>query len=65
MNLIREEGGRFHSGSLNRMSVSISNYMHNDDCSIPMDNHSYNVTENDEQNLQTHNRLIYNTYASG
>ncbi|XP_025201556.1 nuclear transcription factor Y subunit alpha-like isoform X2 [Melanaphis sacchari] len=63
MNRIRGEGGRFHSGSLKRMSMSSSKNMQNDDCNIRMDNHSYHVTIkrqiDDEQNLQSHNGLVY------
>lgn len=63
MNRIRGEGGRFHSGSLKRMSMSSSKNMQNDDCNIRMDNHSYHVTIkrqiDDEQSLQSHNGLVY------
>ncbi|KAL5234758.1 hypothetical protein ACI65C_002168 [Semiaphis heraclei] len=63
MNRIRGEGGRFHSGSLKRMSMSSSKNMQNDDCNIQMNNHSYHVTIkrqiDDEQNLQSHNGLVY------
>ncbi|XP_025420238.1 nuclear transcription factor Y subunit alpha-like isoform X2 [Sipha flava] len=64
MNRIRGEGGRFHSGSLKRMSMSNNKNMQNDNCNIRMvDNHSYHVTIkrqiDDEQNLQSHNGLVY------
>lgn len=63
MNRIRGEGGRFHSGSLKRMSMSSSKNMQNEDCNIQMNNHSYHVTIkrqiDDEQNLQSHNGLVY------
>lgn len=66
MNRIRGEGGRFHSGSLKRMSMSSSKNMQNDDCNIRLENipnHSYHVTIkrqiDDEQNLQSHNGLLY------
>jgi len=63
MNRIRGEGGRFHSGSLKRMSISSSKNMQNDTRNIRMENHSYHVTIkrqiDDEQNLQSHNGLVY------
>jgi len=63
MNRIRGEGGRFHSGSLKRMSMTSSKIMQNDACNIRMENHSYHVTIkrqiDDEQTLQSHNGLIY------
>lgn len=64
MNRIRGEGGRFHSGSLNRTSMSSSNNAHDGD-RIPVNNHSYLVPITDQrkvdnkQNLQLHNGLVY------
>lgn len=63
MNRIRGEGGRFHSGSLKRMSLSNNETMQNSDCNIRMENRSYHVTIkrqiDDDQNLQSHNGLVY------
>lgn len=68
MNRIRGEGGRFHSGSLKRMSMSNSNNVQNDDCNIQMNNHSYHVTLkrqiDDDQNLQSRNGGLVYTISS-